>query len=142
MIVKWLILAEGVGTDSKNAITAIGLNQNVFQAPELPATTKRAVIARLEDIDDLKGESLSVTFSVLNPSGRIISGQTASVTLSEKRWADIPGALDIPGEFVVNLVDYGAHLIRIEVSSPKTDPVTDQVALYVVPASAAQPSDG
>ncbi len=142
MIIKWLILAEGVGTDSKNAITAIGLNQNVIAAPDLPVTTKRAVIARLEDVDDMKGESLSVTFSVLNPSGRVISGQTASVTLSEKRWPDIPGALDIPGEFVVNLIDYGPHLIRIEVNSPKTDPVTDQVALYVVPDSAAQQADG
>jgi hypothetical protein len=134
MKIDWILLAEGLGQDSKGAITAIGLNQNLFAATSLPATTKRAVLAHLvADGQPLKqGEKITIRFSVTNPSGDVITAQTAQATVGQRPWPDLPVTSDLSAEMVLALNEYGTYQIEVGVQIPDAEEIKGGVDFYVV----------
>lgn len=142
MKIEWLILAEGLGQDSKGAITAIGLNQNVLIAPTFPSTTKRAVVAHLVyDIKDLKpGDKLNLYFSATSPSGKVVAAQSAQAAVGEPKWSDLPATADMPAEMLLTLHEYGTHRIEVSVqSSDNEEATTAGLDFYVVKPSDLRP---
>jgi len=132
--VDWLLLAEGVGQDSKGALTAIGLSQNVLAAPSLPATTKRAVIAHLvEEAGGLKlGDKISVKVRVTSPAGEVISAQNAQAIVGGIQWPDLPMSVDLPVEILLNVSEYGAYRFEVFVQPVGADEMKGEVGFYVV----------
>lgn len=132
MRIAWILLAEGLGVDASGALTAIGLNRNVLLASALPTTTKRAVVTRVEDIDLPNGTTIQASYSVVSPSGQVLMAQSASLVAGGVRFRDVPGALDLPGEFALTPTEYGPHVVRIELRTDQEEPLTAQVLLYVI----------
>ena len=137
MRVEWVLIADGVGQDSRGAVTAIALNQNVLAAPMLPTATKRAVIAHVvEESGVLKpGDKFEVTFQVTAPSGDVVSVQKAQVAIGRLQYPDLPVSTDLPVEIVLNLSEYGAHHIEVKVRTAEGDYSEGAVDLFVVRAS-------
>lgn len=134
MKLEWILLAEGIGQDSKGAITAIGLNQNVLAAPSLPATTKRAVIVHLvADNGAFKpGEKITVRFSVTSPSGQVIAAQTAQATAGQLPWPDLPATSDLSAEMMLVVNEYGTHWLEVVIQPPGGEEIRGQIAVHVV----------
>lgn len=134
MKLEYILLAEGLGQDSKGAITAIGLNQNVFATASFPATTKRAVIAHLvHDGKPLQpGDKITLRFTVTSPSGKMIAAQTAQATVGQIAWPDLPVTSDLPAEMLLTLNEYGTYRFEVAVQMPDGEEMTGQIEFYVV----------
>jgi hypothetical protein len=133
MKLEWVILAEGLGQDSKGAVTAIGLNQNVLITPTVPASTKRAIMAHfVEDGDAVKtGDKMTFRVTFVSPSGKIINALTSPATLAPMPWSDLPISIDMPAEMVLACVEYGTYTINAEVELPTGETMSGNVKFYV-----------
>jgi hypothetical protein len=129
----WIILAEGFGTASNGAVTAIGINQQVIIAPSLPITTKRGVLARfIDDSGTLAGQELEVTLTINDPAGRALLTQTAPARMVERpAWPELPSGVDVFLEIPLRLSDYGSYEVSLSLKPPNEDPVVGQVSFYV-----------
>lgn len=131
MRIGYVLLGEGLGADAKNALTVIGLNQNILMGSALPTVTKRAVVLHLEDVDFPSGSTAEVSFTVRAPSGRVLMAQTTGFSVGERVFDDVPVTADIPAEFMLNVTEYGPHVIVVEVRPQGADVLTAEVSLYV-----------
>jgi hypothetical protein len=130
--IEWIILAEGLGTASNGAVTAIGVNQNMIAIPSLPATTKRAVMAHVTaDDGTLAGFELGVSITVLGPSGQALVTQTGIAKGGTPLWPDLPVSVDIFTEFHVPLQEYGTHVVQVRISALDGDEEMGDVNFYV-----------
>jgi hypothetical protein len=138
----WIILAEGFGTASNGAVTAIGINQQVVIAPSLPITTKRAVIAHFVDSNGgLAGQELEVTLTVTDPSGKTLLTQTAPArTNANPPWPELPSGLDVVLEIPLRLSEHGSYEISLSLKPPSGEPVIGHVPLYVKETPMIPPS--
>ena len=141
MKIEWILLAEGLGQDAKGALTAIGLNQNVLATPSLPATTKRAVVARLVAGDGTlnSGDKVSLRFSVSDPAGQVIAAQTMQGAIGSCPWPDLPLSTDLPIELVLTFQHYGTHKFEVAVQASDGTEVKDHLDFYVLPPLKAEP---
>lgn len=141
MNLEWIILAEGLGTDAKDAVTLIGLNQNVFMTPVLPAPTKRAVVAHLllEDEEVFLGASARFAMRVEAPSGTVLSASSGGGELSPGLNPDLPSTLDIPAQMALMITEYGTHKIIVEITGPFGDQCKGEVLLFVAPPPSNMP---
>ncbi|GAA1956005.1 hypothetical protein GCM10009798_14160 [Nocardioides panacihumi] len=142
MRIEWVLLAEGLTQDARGAWTAVGLNQNVFATDTFPAHTKRAVVTRLADLDE--HQQLHFRYAVVAPSGRTLVAQESDLQLGDRRLPTLPASLDVPGEFVLSVTEYGEHRIECEVSNRGSNEIVlDYVSIYVVETKAflTEPAD-
>jgi hypothetical protein len=134
MKIEWVILAEGFGSASNGAVTAIGVNQNLIIAPSLPVTTKRGIMVHLvADDDSLADAELELAVSILNPSGKTLVAQASSMRTAVPQWPDLPVTFDIFAEFPLRLSEYGSYTIDISVSAPHGEQATGTTSLHVRP---------
>lgn len=133
MRLEWMLLAEGLGQDSRGAVTAIGLNQNILLTPTLPVQTKRAIVLHLvDDHSAIKpGDKLVFRVSFVSPSGKVINAITSQASLTPGPWSDLPFTVDVPAEMTLLCSEYGTYEINAEVDSPAGETIGSQVALYV-----------
>jgi hypothetical protein len=136
MKIGWVLLAEGIGQDSRAVLTAIGLNQNVLATPTLPTVTKRAIVAHVvSDTEPLKlGDKLNITFNIMSPRGKIITAQSGQVTIGKVPWPDLPVSIDLPVELVFNVSEYGTYLIGATVQVADGPETIERIEFYVVNA--------
>ena len=149
MKLEWIFLAEGFGRDAKQAVTAIGINQNINPVQELPATSKRGLFAHVSDVEGRlrEGDTIGVTLEIKNPSGRTISAQTAEMPLAPRVWPDLPYSVDIVTESIVRFDEFGAYLFAITLThvdrDGRSESVSGEVPLYVkkqpLPTAGSQP---
>ncbi|WP_162834316.1 hypothetical protein [Amycolatopsis circi] len=133
MRIKWILLCEGFGLDSKGALTAIGLNQNVVASETLPVQTKRAIIIRLIDENEPAYQGvMTISFSVISPTGKVVSANTANVSIGPKKFSDLPGTGEIPAELILNLSEYGTYRVSAEIRLEDDRVETVAEYLYVV----------
>jgi hypothetical protein len=136
MQIEWTMLAEGIGQDSKGAITLIGVNQTVFGTPTLPAMTKRSLLSHLilspgETL--VLGERLTFHVRMEAPSGKTLAASSGAIGIgSLPPWPELPASIDIPGEVGFMVEEYGTHRLVIEVTTPDGSELSDSVNLYVV----------
>jgi hypothetical protein len=146
MKIAWLAMAEGVGQDAKGAFTLIGVNQDVLGADTLPATTKRAVLAHLtlDEGEPLNiGDRLSFTFRVEGPSGKVISATSQVIGVGEPPpWPELPRTIDIPGQLVFSVEEYGEHRLTFEMTTPSSQKLTASVSVFVVSSATQMASKG
>jgi len=133
MKLEWIILAEGFGTASNGAVTAIGINQHIIVSPTLPMTTKRGVLAHFIDAEpDIAGKELEVSLTVSDPNGKAILANTLPARLSPvPQWPGIPPGVDFFLEIPLRLSEYGAYEITFSVQLPEAEPVSGRVPFYV-----------
>lgn len=133
MKLEWIILAEGFGTASNGAITAIGVNQGVIITPSLPVTTKRGIMAHFtEPPTELAEGDTDVTLTVSGPGGAPILTQTAPVKFNPvPQWPGLPASVDIFLEIPIRAIEYGTYEIAISLKAPESDLVTGKVAFHV-----------
>lgn len=135
MKLRWMALAEGLGTDAKGALTLIGLSQNVFSASEYPATTKRAVLLHLaeDDASESTAGRIRIYYSVKDPSGAVVLAQTIEVQVGARAIPDLPAHADIPAEFILTLEAPGTYRICADITWPDGSAESTEVPLYVIP---------
>lgn len=135
MKMVWVILAEGIAQDARNAISLIGVQQNIQPAPELPVTTKRAVLANVEFGEDAptNGQKYTVRFTVTSPSGHIILAQGGQGAYSGSPWKEVNAGISVMGEFPLTLTEYGRHVVSVDVESDSHGAVRGTADLHVVP---------
>jgi hypothetical protein len=132
MRIEWIILAEGLGSASNGAVTAIGVNQNLIVAPSLPVMTKRAIMVHLTADDDrFTNAELGLAIKVLSPSGQVVAAQTSSAKTGAPPWPDLPATFDVFAEFPMRLAEYGAYVTDIEVTAPDGAQAQAQASFYV-----------
>jgi hypothetical protein len=139
----WIILAEGFGTASNGAVTAIGVNQQVIITPSLPITTKRGVLAHFVDSNGTVagGRELEVTLTVTDPSGKTLLTQTAPVrTNADRPWPELPSGVDVVLEIPLRLSEYGSYEISLSLKPPSGEPIRGHVPFYVKEAPPVPPS--
>lgn len=121
MELEWILLAEGFGTNSVGAVTAISINQNVIVAEALPTLSKRAILAHFVGREDERAElvdgEVTVTVQAVGPSGAIVVAQTVGGRFPPPTWPDLPRGLDVTVELQLRLTEYGRHEIRISAST-------------------------
>jgi len=129
MKLEWAFLAEGFGRDSRQAITVIGINQNVQIADSLPAITKRGVFAHITDEEGLlkENDTVSLSLEVRSPEGRVISAQTGEASVAPVPWPDIPLGIDVVAEIVMRLHEFGRYSITVRLAHVDADGKTETV---------------
>lgn len=135
MRIESVLLAEGVTADSRGALAVIGLNQNIFPAATLPATTKRAILAHIVEDPGMIQSNARFGFSlrVSGPGGNVILAQTVSVSVAHVPWPLLPATTDLPLELVLTLSEYGTYRFDVEVQPPGDGaPLTGHAEMYVV----------
>jgi hypothetical protein len=141
--IEWLLLAEDIAQDLRGTITAVGLNQNVFPAPSLPAVTKRAAVAHIVEAAGILNSSdkFTVMFKIIDPRGRIVSSQSGEISVGQLQWPSLPVSFDLPVQLVLNVSEYGTY--RIEATAQPTDgpEVSNHVEFYVMEAPSAGASE-
>ncbi len=132
MKLEWIILAEGIGQDSRGAFTLIGINQNVLTIPRLPRATKRIVMPHLvvDEKEFKPGDSVAFKVSVISPSNEILSAHPGQIALGEVMWPDLPVALDLPVDVMLNCSEYGAYRVEV-IAQLGGDSVKSDVIIYV-----------
>jgi hypothetical protein len=133
MKLEWMLIAEGFGTASNGAITAIGVNQQLIIAPALPITSKRGVLAHfVDDVGTLAGQEVEVTLTIYDPSGKPMVAQTLPTrTNDEPPWPGLRAALDVLLEVPLRLSAYGEYQVTLAVKQSGSEPVEGSVSLYV-----------
>ena len=141
MKLEWIILAEGFGTASNGAVTAIGINQEVIITPSLPATTKRGVFAHFVDSSgSIAGQELEVTLTVTDPGGKTILTQTAPARMNANPpWPELAKGIDVFLEIPLRLSEYGAYEISLSLKLPDGETIVGRVRFYVKEAMPASP---
>lgn len=135
MKIDWVLLAEGATLDARGAVTAVGLNQNIFPAASLPATTKRAIISHvIEDPGVIQPQSkFTISIRIRDPRGNVVVAQTAAVAVGHIPWPSLPLTTDLPLELALNLTEYGTYHFEVEIQPPGGgDTETGTVEMYVV----------
>lgn len=132
MNIGWIIVAEGITNDSRNALTLVALNQSILPTPTLPVATKRAVLTHVVDVELPEGTPIQLSYSVASPSGRVLLAQSATLIAGPVAWPEIPATLDFPAEFLVNVTEFGRHAIRVEVEVFGEVAASAEEAFYVV----------
>jgi hypothetical protein len=127
MKIEWIILAEGAVNDSRGALTAVGLNQNVFAPTSLPASTKRALIIHLVDVEP--SSTIALNFSVKDPDGTIIAAQSNTMNVGDAKFQDLPLTTDVVVEAMFAFKTSGTHLVDVEIAS--ADLVSDSKAIEI-----------
>jgi len=135
MKLEWIVLCEGLGQSASGAFTLIGVNQNVFAAPTLPAVTKRAILAHISvpNADAFVG-NLSFGLQIVAPNGQVILATTGTLPIRDLPvlFPELPVTLDIPAEAPINITEYGGYKIRLEAEGPGDTHISGEVLLYVV----------
>lgn len=134
MTLEWIILAEGFGTASNGAVTAIGVNQQVIVASSFPVTTKRGIMAHIANDGEtsLYGKELEVRVTVCDPEDKPIWVQTSPARMNPAPpWPGLPGGVDVFVEIPLHLSEYGTYKITLSVKPPEGDTVTGTVSFYV-----------
>jgi hypothetical protein len=128
---EWVILAEGIGRDSRGAFTLIGVNLNVFSPPSLPASTRRVVFAHFVDQEHVTG-TIRFGIKVISPSGETVMANQAQVSLhSDVPWPNLPVTCDIPFEVAIVFNEYGAYRFEVSARGPKDETMSSHVYLNV-----------
>jgi len=153
MKLEWIFLAEGFGRDSKEAVTAIGINQTVHVTNELPAVTKRGVFAHLTDPEGLlnEGDTISMALEIKSPSGRTVAAHAAEAAVGQLPWPDLPTGVDVVAEVQLRVSEFGSYSVSVSLThvgaDGKTRTAVGEVAFHVrqqpapalpVPASSDQ----
>lgn len=135
MRLEWILMAEGFGSSSIGAVTVIGVNQNLFITSNLPAITKRGVLAHFvadaAEAARLTGKEITLSAQVIDPSGEVIMAATVGGAFPPQPLPDLPGGLDINTEFPLRINSYGIYEIRISTRPPEGDEITGSTYLHV-----------
>lgn len=139
MKISWVLLAEGMTIDGRGAVTAVGIGQQIFVAPSLPTTTKRAIVIHIVEESGLMKPNSSFNFAirVTDPKGNVVVAQTASVAVGHIPWPTLPITTVLPLELALNLSEYGAYRFDVQVQPPDgAEPSDGSVEMHV-----ARPED-
>lgn len=133
MRLEWVIMAEGLAQDAKAAISAISIGQNVAISPTLPFITKRALLAHLiEDDDAVKtGDQLTYRVSFISPTDKTLNAVTASASVGSFAWPDLPRAIDLPVEMILNCPEYGRYRFEVEVTLPDAVVLSETIDFWI-----------
>ncbi|MEU7883484.1 hypothetical protein [Microbispora bryophytorum] len=133
MIEEWALLAEGAVQDARGGTTVVGINQNVHLAPELPTTTKRAIVAYLGLPDDVRPtEKFSAVLAVNGPGGDAVFVHSGEGVVGEKIWPDTPSSMSVMVEFPLTLHEYGRYEISVRVQVPHRPDFERVISFYVI----------
>lgn len=129
-----VLLAEGMARDARGALTLVGLHQNVQIAAELPTTARRFLVGHVE-VDYPPGTSLEFRLTITSPNGEVTHEQVGKVQLRERRFPELPGALDIPVELIMEVQSHGTFTFGLAVEGPDGDRDEGAATLYVLDPS-------
>jgi hypothetical protein len=136
MRLEWILLAEGIGTNSTGSVSAISINSNVLATPSVPVSTKRVVIAHFVgepgESAHLAGRNVTVTARVLSPSGDAVFAQSATGKFVAPTWPELPSGLDIAIELALRITEYGAHDIVLSAQADDGAAMEGRTQLYVM----------
>jgi hypothetical protein len=133
MKLQWIIIAEGFGTASNGAVTAIGINQHIVISPTLPVTTKRGVLAHFIDADlNISDKEIEVSLTVSDPDGKPILANTVPARISPvPQWQGISPGVDFFLEIPLRISRYGSYEIILSIQLPGDEPIIGRVPFYV-----------
>jgi hypothetical protein len=131
--IQGVVIAEGFVADSRGALTAVGIFQNIVFASELPMQTKRGVLAVLQaDPDEVQRElPVRFTVSLTSPSGKVLSAQTNQGRIGPTPWSDLPYAATLLSESIIMLTEYGRHTFEVSIEVDASDPLRATAAFFV-----------
>jgi len=130
--IQWVIMAEGITTDARGALAAVGLGQSAIIVPAVPAQAKRAVIAQISGEKDELYPGLPVSFSVsvLDPSGKALSVNSGQVPIGPMPFPDMPLGLNLASEVMFMISNYGRHVIRVAAQVSDAPEMATEVEFY------------
>lgn len=134
MRISWVLLAEGMTLDARGGVAAVAIGQQVFPAPSLPVTTKRAIIIHVvEDAGVMQSNSnFGISIRVTDPRGSVVIAQSAAVAVGQIPWPKLPAVTVLPLELMLTLSEYGTYRFDVQVQPPEGgDPLDGSVEMYV-----------
>lgn len=113
MEVEWFGMAENAAEDGRGALALIGVNQNVFRPPTLPATVKRALIILLqgEEGDPQEG-SLSVRMEAVGPSDNVLWATSESGQMETPKEPSLPVGVQVVTNVQIQVTERGPVSFR------------------------------
>jgi hypothetical protein len=118
MRLDYALLAEGVGQDSRGAITLIAVDQLILATATLPIQVNRVLAMRaIEETNELQDATVTLRLTVLSPSGDTISATSGMGALGPRLFADVPGMLNVQSMFAFLATEYGEYKINAHVTA-------------------------
>lgn len=135
MKIAWALMAEGVAQDAKGVFSLIGINQNLLFTDSLPTQTKRVMLVHLEGEPNEGATDFAnanITFSVVSPSGAVLSANSGQVQGAEFPFQDLPATADIPFEAVIPVRQLGEHKLQFSIAYDGGRSEETSISLYVL----------
>ncbi|MGI5233597.1 hypothetical protein [Actinoallomurus sp. CA-142502] len=133
MKISSAILAEAFARDSRNALTLVGVGQNVILTSKLPLQLRRVVFVQVTgDVDEFKEDRLvTFTLNVTSPSGDVLTDISSQANISSLPWSDIPGSLDLLAETDFTAKEYGKYPLKTLVNMDEHQEFDIELTLYI-----------
>lgn len=134
MIVKWVIMAEGLTQDARGALTVVGLAQSLLATPNLPTATKRAVVMLLTGDSDefIPGRPIKFKTSIEAPSGEMIFEHQGSVPMGPNNFPGLPSGVTIASDITFTAKEYGRYFIKMSAQPADHPRLEAGLHFYVV----------
>ena len=127
-----VIIAEGVTTDSRGALTIVGVGQNVALVDEFPAKRRYAVVVHAKsDAAIPAGEKIVWRISALSDEGDELATFSDVYDAKDPRYPDLPSGLVLAAQIGFVLPKPGSYRVAcgVEVGEESAQAET---AIYAV----------
>lgn len=135
MLLDYVIVAEGVGQDSRGAMTLVAVDQVALIAQTLPISVARLLIVRAVEarVGELTaGADLSMRFQVTSPSGDTVAAGSVTGKGGERVLPDIPVAIQVILQVQFQAPEVGEYRVAVTLSPSTGSEVNAETSLYVV----------
>lgn len=128
------LTAEGITQDSRGAITAVGLFQNVLATATLPLTAKRAAVMLItgDSAELVPGKPVKFSICVRTPSGNNIYDNQGVAQIEPTLYPELPFGFNIAADIAFTISEYGKHVIRMTAKPDDDAEIASEIELYVV----------
>jgi hypothetical protein len=131
----WVGLAEGTVIDTRQVLSLVGVNQNVFRVDQVPASISTHIAVLIsespEAADGPAGDLVGhVSLRVCDPDGREISS-TANTVSGERKLKDIPATFVLAAMTTIRAEQLGRYSVEVVLDSQDGESSRRDQYLYV-----------
>ena len=141
MLLDYVIVAEGIGQDSRGAVTLIAVDQVALIAQTFPVSVSRFLVVRAieENVGELlPGADLSMRFTVASPSGDIVAAGSVAGKGGERVLPGIPVAIQVILQVQFQAPEVGTYRLAVTLSASAGSEVSAHTYLYVLSPPVAE----
>ncbi|MFJ8626254.1 hypothetical protein ACIRD3_25925 [Kitasatospora sp. NPDC093550] len=136
MKIDHVILAEGAAADLRGALTLVGVNQRVVNAPSLPFSFKQSLAITFTSgpasTANEAAQNGQLSVAVTGPGGDTTFAVSTAIPIAPSARKDAPSIGHILLELPISGTSHGTYRVSVTWEAPEDDRDTRNIDLYVV----------